>query len=471
LTFTWETLLLSIKNINNIREMKRNKILKYAFIALGVLILFIIIARQAGWIGKEHGTKVTVEAAEKRNIVEIVTASGKVQPVTEVKIAPDVSGEIVQILVREGDFVKRGDLLVRINPDIYESALDRVEASLNTSRANLANARARKMQAEAQFINAQSSFERTQRLFNQDAISESEFDQGRAQYLVAQAEVEAAKQSVVASEFQVKSSEAALREARENLTKTSIFSPMDGTISRLDAELGERVVGTSQFAGTEILRIANLNEMELKVEVNENDIIRVNEGDTAVIDIDAWLNEKFTGVVTSIANSALMQGQTFSVDQVTNFEVKIRILPESYRHLQREDRPHLSPFRPGMSASADIKTFTVFDVVSVPIQAVTTREPEPKPSDENEESDEASPAETPATGSSPGMQEYVFVYKDGVVKMVPVVSGIQDSNHIEIKSGIEVGDQVVTGPFRAVSRSLKDGDKVITVSRSELFVD
>jgi HlyD family secretion protein len=449
--------------------MKRNKILRYALIALGVLILFIIIARQAGWIGEELGIKVTVEAAEKRNIVEIVTASGKVQPVTEVKIAPDVSGEIVQILVQEGDFVQRGDLLVRINPDIYESALDRVEASLNTSRANLANARARKMQAEAQFINAQSSFERNQRLFNQDAISESEFDQARAQFLVAQAEVEAAKQSVVASEFQVKSAEAALRESRENLTKTNIFSPMDGTISRLDAELGERVVGTSQFAGTEILRIANLNEMELKVEVNENDIIRVNEGDTAVIEVDAWLNEEFTGVVTSIANSALSQGQALSVDQVTNFEVKIRILTESYRHLLREDRPHLSPFRPGMSASADIKTKTVSDVVSVPIQAVTTREPVRESTDNDEESNEETAPESGEPGSLPRMQEYVFIYKDGVVTMTPVVSGIQDSNHIEIKSGVEDGDQVVTGPFRAVSRALNDGDKVTSVSRSELF--
>lgn len=451
--------------------MKRNKILKYAFILLGVFILFIIIARQAGWIGEEPGTRVTVEAAEKRSIVEIVTASGKVQPVTEVKIAPDVSGEIVQILVKEGDFVRRGDLLVRINPDIYESALDRVEASLNTSRANLANSRARQVQAEAQFINAQSSFDRNQRLFNQDAISESEFDQARAQYLVAQAEVEASKQSVVAAEFQVKSAEAALRESRENLTKTNIFSPMDGTISRLDAELGERVVGTSQFAGTEILRIANLNEMELKVEVNENDIIRVNEGDTAAIEVDAWLNEEFTGVVTSIANSALSQGPGFSVDQVTNFEVKIRILPESYLHLLREDRPHLSPFRPGMSASADIKTHTVFDVVSVPIQAVTTREPVRKPSDEEDESAEEATTATQGSGSLPRMQEYVFVYKDGVVKMTPVASGIQDSNHIEIKSGIEVGDKVVTGPFRAVSRALNDGDKVTTVSRGELFGD
>ena len=443
-------------------------------IILAVLIIFVIVGRNAGWIGEEPAIKVTIEAAEKRSIVEIVTASGKVQPVTEAKIAPDVSGEIVQILVKEGDFVQLGDLLVRINPDIYESALDRVEASLNTSRANLANARARKSQAEAQFINAKASFERNQMLFNQDAISESEFDSARANFLVAQAEVEAGQQSVVAAEFQVKSAEAALREARESLTKTNIFSPMDGTISRLDAELGERVVGTSQFAGTEILRIANLNEMELMVEVNENDIIRVNEGDTAVIEVDAWLNEEFTGIVTSIANSALAQG--LSVDQVTNFEVRIRILPESYQHLQKQDRPHLSPFRPGMSASADIRTQIVSDVVSIPIQAVTTREglqnqdkdnsPE---EDGNEESEELTDSNDDEQTTR--IQEYVFVYADGEVKLTPVVSGIQDSNYIEIKSGLEESDQVVTGPFRAVSRALNDGDKVVTVSRSELFTD
>lgn len=442
-------------------------------IILAVLIIFVIVGRNAGWIGEEPATKVTVEAAEKRSIVEIVTASGKVQPVTEAKIAPDVSGEIVQILVKEGDFVQRGDLLVRINPDIYESALDRVEASLNTSRANLANARARKSQAEAQFINAKASFERNQRLFDQDAISESEFDSARAGFLVAQAEVEAAQQSVVAAEFQVKSAEAALREARENLSKTSIFSPMDGTISRLDAELGERVVGTSQFAGTEILRIANLNEMELMVEVNENDIIRVNEGDTAMIEVDAWLNEEFAGIVTSIANSALAQG--LSVDQVTNFEVRIRILPESYQHLLRQDQPHLSPFRPGMSASADIRTQTVFDVVSIPIQAVTTREGlQNREEESNEEEDDPDSEEiTDSNGDeeTSRIQEYVFVYSDGEVKLTPVVSGIQDSNYIEITSGLEEGDKVVTGPFRAVSRALNDGDIVVTVDRSELFSD
>lgn len=444
--------------------MSKKKIFRILAVAIVVLIIFTIVGRRAGWIGTTAATSVTVEEVTKRTITETVTASGKVQPVTEVKISPDVSGEIVAILVKEGDFVNRGDLLVRINPDIYMSALDRVEASLNTSRANLANARARKAQAEAQFINARAVFQRNQTLFDQETISESEYDAARAQYLVAQAEVEAGNQSVIASEFQVKSAEATLREARENLTKTNIFSPMDGTISRMDAELGERVVGTSQFAGTEILRIANLNEMEVQVEVNENDIIRVNEGDTALIEIDAWMNQQFKGRVTSISNSALTQ--SMGVDQVTNFEVKIRILPQSYQHLLRPDHPHLSPFRPGMSASADIQTQTAVDVLSVPIQAVTTRA-DAQPTDTLSNNDNESPFVM-----SRRIQEFVFVLQeDNTVKLSPVESGVQDSNHIEILSGLSEGDKVVTGPFRAVSRSLNDGDHVITVERSELFAE
>lgn len=445
--------------------MKQKNFIKIAAIALGVILLFVILARSAGWIGASQGVRVTVEEATSRTIIETVTASGKVQPVTEVKIAPDVSGEIVEILREEGDYVNRGDLLVRINPEIYESALDRVEASLNTSRANLASARARLAQSEAQFINARSSFERNQKLFEQDAISESEFDAARSQFLTAQADVEAAEQSVVASQFQVKSAEATLREAKENLTKTNIFSPMDGTISRLDAELGERVVGTSQFAGTEILRIANLNVMEVLVEVNENDIIRVNEGDTAVIEIDAYMNQQFRGVVTSIANSAMLQD--LSADQVTNFEVKIRILPESYQHLLREDRPHLSPFRPGMSASVDIRTKTVQNAMSVPIQSVTTRQ-EQQQKEESEGDTEENETGAPSDGS---VQEYVFVYSNGKVVLTSVETGIQDSNYIEIQSGLSQGDRVVTGPFRAVSRTLNDGDEVTSVSREQLFGD
>jgi HlyD family secretion protein len=447
--------------------MKTKKTLKYALIGLGVLLLFMIVGRKAGWIGSAEALRVSTELIGRRNIVEIVTASGKIQPVTEVKISPDVSGEIILLDVKEGDFVERGKLLARINPDLYESALDRFNASLNTSKANLANAKARASQSEAQFINATSSYNRNKLLFDQNAISASEYDAARAQYLVAQAEVEAGRQSVVGAEYQVKSAEAAVKEARESLLKTNIFSPMDGTVSRLNVELGERVVGTSQFAGTEIMRIANLNQMEVVVSVNENDIIRVNEGDTATIQVDAFFTERFSGKVTSIANSAKVEG--LSVDQVTNFEVRIRILPESYVHLQDTNQMHLSPFRPGMSASVDIRTKQAFDVLSIPIQAVTTREEEPKTekAEENEAEKQESVSSNEVKNIRP--QEYVFVYKDGKAVRKTVTSGIQDSQYIEIKEGLEEEEEVITGPYRLVSRTLKHDDEVEKVKRQDLF--
>ncbi len=440
--------------------MKTKKLIFISLTLLVVLIVFLIVGRQAGWIGTTEGVPVSVEQVERRTIVQIVSASGKVQPVTEVKISPDVSGEIIVLNVEEGDYVERGMLLARINPDMYVSALDRIVASLNTSKANLANARARASQAEAQFINATASFNRNKQLYDQNAISESEFDAARAQYLVAQAETEAARQSVVAAEFQVKSAEAAVTEARESLAKTNLYAPMDGTISRLDAEIGERVVGTSQFAGTEIMRIANLNNMEVLINVNENDIILVSAGDTASIEIDAYMGQKFTGVVTSIANSALVEG--LSLDQVTNFEVRVAILPESYQDLVKDQAANISPFRPGMSAIVDIRTQRAGEVLSVPIQAVTVRE---KPGQEQDTLSVASSEPREAAE----MQECVFVYQDGKAVLQPVVSGIQDSYFIQILEGIEEDQQVITGPYRTVSRTLNDGDSVIKTERGELF--
>ncbi len=435
--------------------MKRSKGLKIALIVIGVIIIFSLIGR----CGRgDDGYRVTAEATELRDIVEIVTTNGRVRPVTEVKMAPDVSGEIVELNVSEGEFVQQGQLLARINPDIYESMLDRAEASLNQARASLANARARVLQSEAQYVNARSSYLRNKQLFEENAISESEYDTAYSQYRVAEAEVEASKQSEEGARYQVMSAEAGVREARDNLSKTNLFAPMDGTVSRLDAEVGERVVGTQQYAGTEIIRIANLNKMEVKVDVNENDIIRVNEGDTAFIQVDAFFGEEFMGIVTSIANSAAadMQGS----DQVTNFEVRIRMLPESYRHLQREDRPHLSPFRPGMSAAVDIQTERAEGVVSLPIQAVTTREGGGSSDDEEGDS---------AGGSTVRQREVVFLYEEGKVKQTIVRSGIQDNQYIEIREGLEEGQEVVTGPYRLVSRELRDGIQVERVTREELF--
>lgn len=452
-----------------------SKGVKIALIVLAVLVVVVVVGRRAGFVGREEGRRVTVEEAELRDIMEIVTANGRVRPVTEVKMAPDVSGEIIELNVHEGEYVERGQLLARINPDIYESALDRMEAALNTSRANLANARARALQAEAQFINARANYQRNKQLFEQSAISEADYDTARSQFLVAEADVEASLQSVIASEYQVKSAEAGLTEARDNLSKTNLFAPMNGTVSRLDAEIGERVVGTSQFAGTEIIRIANLNEMEVKVNVNENDIVRVNEGDTAAIQVDAFFAEEFRGVVTSIANSAAEE--MLGADQVTNFEVRIRVLAESYEHLLRADRPHLSPFRPGMSATVDIQTQSAHQVVSLPIQAVTTREEpsrrDPQAGEAGEDGPEAgdqgeAPGDKP--GSRPGRPgEYVFLFDNGKAKQVAVRTGIQDNQYIEIKEGLEAGQEVITGPFRLVSRELSDGDPVIRTQRQDLF--
>lgn len=435
--------------------MKRRKGLKITLIVIGVIIIFSLIGRCGGG---DDGYRVTVESAELRDIVEIVTTNGRVRPVTEVKMAPDVSGEIVELNVEEGEYVEHGQLLARINPDIYESMLDRAEASLNQARASLANARARVLQSEAQHVNARSSYLRNKQLFEENAISESEYDTAYSQYRVAEADVEASKQNEEGARYQVMSAEAGVREARENLSKTNLFAPMDGTVSRLDAEVGERVVGTQQYAGTEIIRIANLNKMEVKVDVNENDIIRVNEGDTAFIQVDAFFGEEFMGIVTSIANSA--DADMLGSDQVTNFEVRIRMLPESYSHLQRQDRPHLSPFRPGMSAAVDIQTERAVGVVSLPIQAVTTREGGGL-SDDNEGGS--------AGGSTVRQREVVFIYEDGKVKQTTVRSGIQDNQYIEIREGLEEGQEVVTGPYRLVSRELRDGIQVERVTREELF--
>jgi HlyD family secretion protein len=425
-----------------------------------VIIILLAIARKQGWIGQEHGTRVTVEKAEKRNITEMVAASGKIQPEVEVKLSPDLSGEVVELHVKEGDYVRQGDFLAKINPEIYISTYDRIEASLNMQKANLANARARLAQTKAQFINAEVSYNRTKSLLEQNAVSQSDYDAARASFLVAQSEVEAAEQSVKSTEFSVKSAEASVKEARENLTKTSIFSPIEGTISKLSVERGERVVGTSQFAGTEIMRIARLASMEVIVSVAEMDIVRVSLNDTALVEVDAYMNRKFKGIVTSIATSANLTG--VGADQVTNFDVRIRILPESYTDLMREGIKDYSPFRPGMSATVDIQTKTERDMLSVPIQAVTAR-PDTISNERN--------GDTRTQDQSAGneLKEYVFLYDEGVARLTNVTTGIQDNMYIQIVEGIEEGDQVITGPYRAITTLLKDGDAVRKVERSELF--
>jgi HlyD family secretion protein len=430
--------------------MKNKKITRYVVIAAVVFVILAIVGKQMGWFGKSVEIKVSTEIAEKRNITEVITANGKIHPETEVKISPDVSGEIVELNVREGDEVVAGQLLARIRPDNYISMRDRAEAALNTAKAQLANAKARQMQVEAQFEQSRLNFERNEKLWEQKAISEAEFQNARSAFQVSKADVEAARQSVISAEYSVKSSQATLTEAIENLQKTSIFSPMTGTVSQLLVEQGERVVGTAQFSGTEMMRVANLNRMQTQVQVNENDIVRVKLNDTALIEIDAYLGETFKGIVTEIAKSANVSGLT--TDQVTNFEVKILILQDSYTHLL-ENHNKKYPFLPGMSATVDIQTNTRYDVLSVPIQSVTSR----------------TDTLTVSTDSEQKMNEIVFLVEENVAKIREIKTGIQDNNYIEVLSGLEEGEIVVAAPFSAISRVLNDGTNVTIVKREDLY--
>jgi HlyD family secretion protein len=417
--------------------MKSNKILKILLPVAIVLIIFAIIGKKQGWFGKGVTVKVAVETAEKRSITETITANGKIQPEKEVKITPDVSGEIVELRVKEGDRVEKGQLLLRIKPDVYISQRDRSLAAISSARARL-------VQTEAQFTQAELSFRRTRQLFEEQTISKSDYEQAEASYRVAKAEVDAAKYSVV-------STEASLKEANENLTKTSIYSPMTGTVSMLLVELGERVAGTGMMAGTELLRVADLSRMEARVEVNENDIVRVTVGDTAVIKVDAFLDHKFRGIVTEIANSAKTTG--VSADQVTNFDVKILVLPESYQNLSA--RGGSNPLRPGMSTTVEIQTESRSDIITVPIQSVTTR------------TDTTKVAAISSTADD--IRTIVFITDGTRALAKDVKTGIQDNTYIEITSGISVGDRVISHPFSAISKKLSDSTLVEIVKKDDLF--
>jgi|694.fasta_scaffold78167_5 HlyD family secretion protein len=435
------------------------------------IILFFVVAKKAGWIGKDPGTKVAVEVVSPKTIVETVTASGKIQPETQVKISPDVSGEIIELNVKEGDKVRKGDLLCKIRQDNYLSILERTNAGVNGAKANLANAEARVIQANVQLTNNQSVFNRQKKLFEQNAISQQEFDASKAAYDNAKAEVDAAKQNVKAAEFNVKNAEATSKEAADNLGKTVIFAPVDGLVSKLNVEQGERVVGTSQMAGTEIMTIANVSEMEVNVEVNENDIIRVELGDTAEIDVDAYLDKKFLGIVTEIANSAT-SSMSVSADQVTNFPVKVRILRESYADLIPKGKDNYSPFRPGMTATVEVRTNRASNVLAVPVQSVTTREDTASYGVKDEKKDfksNVSDEEQKKTQLVENPKQYVFVHENGFAKLREVTTGIQDNNNIHILSGLKAGEEVIAAPYKAISKVLKNKTPVSKVDKEELY--
>ena len=434
--------------------MNSSKLLKYLAIVVVVLLVLAVIGKKQGWFGKGIIHKVSVEKAANRDIVETITANGKIQPETEVKISPDVSGEIVELNIMEGDEVKKGFLLLKIKPDIYLSALERMKDTLNSYKANLSNTEARLVQVKAQFKKSELDFNRNKKLWKEKAISDANMENIQSVYEIAKADVEAAKQSVNSAKYTVKSAEASLKEANENLRKTTIYAPIDGTISKLNVELGERVVGTMQFSGTELLRIADLNMMEVKVEVNENDIVKVSLGDTTHIEIDAYLKRKFKGIVTEIANSANTIG--VSTDQVTSFDVKIRILHSSYKDLLVENKTKY-PFRPGMSATVDIETDAAKQVLSIPLQAVTTRIDTSFNNELSEKTDSDNP------------DEIVFVVKDNFARVQKVETGIQDNNYIHILKGLESDNEVIVAPYSAISKKLKDSVEVEVVDKEELF--
>ena len=445
---------------------KQNSIWKKVGIGAGVLILILVIAKSAGIFGDSNAIKVSTDKVVTRDIEETVSANGKVQPEVELKISADVSGEIVDLFVKEGDLVKKGALLCRINPEIYASNLDRTSATVNGAKANLENTRSRLVQSQSQLAKAESDYNRSKKLFDEKVISASDFESVKSSWEVAKAEVEASKQSIASSNFNVRSAEASLKESVENLNKTNIYAAVNGTVSSLSKEKGERVVGTNMMEGTEIMRLANLNEMEVSVDVSENDIVRVSVNDTAMIDIDAYIGRKFMGVVTEVANSANVSSASIT-DQVTNFTVKIRILRDSYKDMLEGKSASFSPFRPGMSASVDIRTKRVRDVIALPIQAVTTRDTAKKEMDEKDPTSSTS-TEAKKKEDTP-IQECVFVIEDGKAKIRTVKTGIQDNMWIQVLDGLKAGDVVISAPYNAISKTLKDGATVKVVKRDELF--
>lgn len=445
-----------------------NKTTKWILILTLVLLAALFGLSKAGVFGKDEGTKVTSEKVQKRTIIEMVNASGKVYPEIEVKISPDISGEITELTVQEGDTVKKGQLLARIYADIYSIQRDQAAFGVNQSRAQVANSQASLDALQAQLEQAERTFDMQKKLFDEKVISRNEFNTADAALKTAKANYKAAVQNIRGGEASVQTAQANLSKAAKDLGRTSIVAPMDGVVSLLNVKKGEKVAGNSFNVGTEILRIADMNSIEVRVDVGENDIPKVKLGDSALIEIDAYSDRKFKGTVTQIAssnNGAAGQSTLTSTtsSDVTQYKVYIRLLPESYSDLLGKGS---FPFRPGMSANADIQTKTVTNVLSLPINAVTTREKEEaKLKEKQKEKD----AEAPAPSVN-DLEVVVFVLgTDAKVKKVIVKPGIQDINYIEIISGIKEGEEIITGPYDVVNKSLKENDQVKVVDKKELF--
>ena len=454
-----------------IMATKNNKKTWIIIAAAVVLILGgLWLAKKMEWIGKAELTEVEFTKVARATIIEKVSASGKIQPEVEVKVSPDVSGEIVSLKVAEGDSVVAGQEILKIRPDNYVSLLARAEAQVNATKASMEQSKAVLAQSEARLSKTKLDFDRNVKLHADKVISDSDFDQFSSAYMVAKQDLEAAKANVKAASFNVKSSEAGLKEARTNLMKTTIYAPQSGIISKLNVELGERVVGTSQMAGTEMLRIANLNNMEVRVNVNENDITRVSLGDSVLIDVDAFSTSerKFKGMVYEIASSANSSGAaSVTTDAVTEFEVKIRVLRSSYQDLIKGKLSY--PLKPGMTASVEVLTNRKEKVLTVPLASVTTREigvvevVTPMGGEKKEEGPTVVTQEdaNAAKKRKENTKEVVFVMeKGGKVKQIEVKTGISDFENIEILSGLTDGQEIISGPYATVAKKLKAGDLV-----------
>ncbi len=413
----------------------KKKTLIWVFVIIAILIVFLIVGKKAGWFGKSGDFKeVEITQIAPIDIVETVAATGKIQPEVEVALSSEVSGEIIELPVVEGQKVQKGDLLVKINPDL-------IQAAVSQSQAGLQNVRAQYSQAQASEKNAKLTYERNKALFEKGVISKAEWDKSVADYDMATANARAAY-------YNVQSASANVKQSMDNLSRTTIYAPMSGTVSKLSMEVGERVVGTAQMAGTEILRVANLQNMEVEVDVNENDIVKVSVGDSTLVEVDAYLKREFKGIVTEIANSA---ESALTADQVTNFKVKVRIVPESYKDLTAGKPENFSPFRPGMTATVDIITNKKKNIIGVPISAIVIK---------SDTTDSKKPYVAETSSATAEKFEAVYVKEGDVAKLRIVKTGIQDDSNIEILSGLKEGEIVITGPYNTVTKSLKQGDKV-----------
>lgn len=422
--------------------MSSKKIIIVLSVVAVLLILVAVFKKK-----DSKGIKVAIEKAEMRDIVEEVTASGTIYPETEVKISPDVSGEIVDLYVKEGDTVKRGQLLVRINPDIYQTQLQQAEAGLNNAKASSENIMAQLLRTKSNVELQKKNFEMQKKLFQDKVISQQEFNNSEAQYEMAKAELQAAEKQVVAAKYNVESVGASVQQAGKTYNRTSVVAPSDGVITGLVSKKGERVVGTAQMAGTEMMRISDLDRMEVRVDVNENDIVRINVGDSTGIEVDAYMGKIFKGIVTQVANSAKSSASAMSTDQVTKYEVKILILRSSYEEMMRENNGKM-PFRPGMSSTVHIYTKKEVKVLAVPVASITMKE---KKDDANEK------------------EEVVFVVVDGKAVKKAIKTGIQDTRYIKITEGIKQGDLIISAPYEAINLKLKDGMAVKIVEKELLY--